>query len=74
MSTVNLDYASNYHVLFDGENYSVEYFLNGKIYRKSIFQNATSKPEVVDYCEERVFLSDGYVFKRTRDSFVIIKE
>ncbi len=74
MSTVNLEQGSNYHIVYNGANFSVEYAKSGKIYKKDVLLNDVTKPSVVDYCDERIKLYDGNVLKRVRDNFIIMKE
>ncbi|MBO5851028.1 MAG: hypothetical protein J6R29_01700 [Clostridia bacterium] len=74
MSTVNLEQGSNYHIVYNGVNFSVEYVRGGKIYKKDVLPNSFTKPIVVDYCDERIRLNDGSILKRIRDNFIIMKE
>ena len=74
MSTVNLEQGSNYHVVNNGVNFSVEYVKGGKIYKKDILPSIVTKPSIVDYCDERIMLNDGSLIKRIRNDLNIKKE
>ncbi len=74
MSTVNLEQGNNYHVYKNGENFSIEYVKDGKVYRKDVLPSFVTKPYVVDYCDERIITKNGNYIKRVRNNLIIEKE
>lgn len=71
MSTINIKFGLNYHVNVKDGVINVEYTDGNKLYCQEITNNEVKSSKVVDFCEERIVLSDSKVLKRVRDVLTI---
>lgn len=72
MSTFNLKYGKNYHVKVNENGVLTLEYTDGKsLYNQTLSAGSLSNQVLVDFCEERIALSDGKILKRIRDNLII---
>ena len=72
MSTFNLKYGKNYHIRKGQNDSLIIEFTDGKsLYNQTLQDDVLTSQCVVDFCEERIKLSDGKILKRIRDNLII---
>ncbi len=72
MSTFNLKYGKNYHVkVNENGDLTLEYTDGKSLYNQTLSAGNLSSQVLVDFCEERIVLSDGKVLRRIRDNLIL---
>ena len=71
MSTVNLRSGTHYHISINNNVKTVEFTDGIKLYGQNVELNSGGGKNILDYCEERIKLSDGKTLKRIRDVLTV---
>lgn len=70
---VNIKYGSNYHIKCNNQTIEITFTDGNSLYSQTVKNGKSEDKVVVDFCEEKVLLSDGKTLKRVRDSLVIVE-
>ncbi len=69
---VNIKYGNNYHIKSDNQTVEITFNDGNCLFSQTVVNGKCGEKIAVDFCEERILLSDGKTLKRVRDSLTVV--